>query len=132
MKALGNRMEICSYFELLLTKKYLQHNTIKKSQHGCVRWALREHLPHPCHDFACGGLQSISSVGLGRRIHQGGIFKGILTSRMQQSTQTLGFTVQNQFFTYAILGEIFFKTSQDAAKPNALCHPWKHQQGFHI
>ena len=30
---------------------------IEKSQHGCVRWALREHLTPPCCDFACGGLQ---------------------------------------------------------------------------
>ena len=29
----------------------------KKSQHGCVRWALREHLTPPCYDFACGGLE---------------------------------------------------------------------------
>jgi hypothetical protein len=29
----------------------------KKSQHGCVRWALREHLTTPCCDFACGGLE---------------------------------------------------------------------------
>ena len=28
----------------------------KKSQHGCVRWALREHLTPPCYDFACAGL----------------------------------------------------------------------------
>ena len=28
----------------------------QKSQHGCVRWALCEHLTSPCHDFACGGL----------------------------------------------------------------------------
>ena len=27
----------------------------KKSQHGCVSWALCEHLTSPCHDFACGG-----------------------------------------------------------------------------
>ena len=29
----------------------------KKSQHGCVKWALREHLTPPCSDFACGGLE---------------------------------------------------------------------------
>ena len=29
---------------------------LNKSQHGCVRWALCEHLTSPCHDFACGGL----------------------------------------------------------------------------
>ena len=29
----------------------------KKSQHGCVRWALREHLTPPCYDFACAGLE---------------------------------------------------------------------------
>jgi hypothetical protein len=29
----------------------------KKSQHGCVRWALREHLTPLCSDFACGGLE---------------------------------------------------------------------------
>ena len=29
----------------------------KKSQHGCVRWALREHLTPPCSDLACGGLE---------------------------------------------------------------------------
>ena len=29
----------------------------KKSQDGCVRWALREHLTPPCCDFACGGLE---------------------------------------------------------------------------
>ena len=29
----------------------------KKSQHGCVRWALCEHLTSPCHDLACGGLR---------------------------------------------------------------------------
>ena len=28
---------------------------VKKSQHGCIRLALREHLTSPCHDFACGG-----------------------------------------------------------------------------
>ena len=27
---------------------------IKKSQHGCIRWALRKHLTSPCHNFACG------------------------------------------------------------------------------
>ena len=26
---------------------------------GFVRWALCEHLPPPCHDFACGGLKMI-------------------------------------------------------------------------
>ena len=30
----------------------------EKSQHGCVRWALCEHLLPPCHDFACGGLRN--------------------------------------------------------------------------
>jgi hypothetical protein len=30
---------------------------LKKSQHGCVRWALREHLTPPCYDFACAGLE---------------------------------------------------------------------------
>ena len=29
----------------------------EKSQHGCVRWALCEHLTSPCHDLACGGLR---------------------------------------------------------------------------
>ena len=29
----------------------------KKSQHGCVRRALREHLTQPCCDFTCGGLE---------------------------------------------------------------------------
>ena len=37
---------------------YNQNQDIyKKSQHGCVRWALREHLTPPCCDFACGGLE---------------------------------------------------------------------------
>ena len=31
---------------------------IKKSQHGCIRWVLREHLSPPCSDFACGGLEN--------------------------------------------------------------------------
>ena len=35
-------------------EKYLKIK--EKSQHGCVRWALREHLSPPCYDFACGGL----------------------------------------------------------------------------
>ena len=26
-------------------------------RHGCVRWALREHLTPPCSDFASGGLE---------------------------------------------------------------------------
>ena len=31
---------------------------LKKSQHGCVRWALSEHITTPpCHDLACGGLE---------------------------------------------------------------------------
>ena len=34
----------------------MQDPVDKKSQHGCVRWALREHLTPPCYDFACGGL----------------------------------------------------------------------------
>ena len=29
----------------------------EKSQHGCVRWALREHITPPCSDFACGRLE---------------------------------------------------------------------------
>ena len=29
----------------------------EKSQHGCIRWALCEHLTPPCSDFACGGLE---------------------------------------------------------------------------
>ena len=29
---------------------------IKKSQHGCGRWAPQPHLTPPCSDFACGGL----------------------------------------------------------------------------
>ena len=32
-------------------------NQSKKSQHGCVRWALCEHRTSPCHDFACGKLR---------------------------------------------------------------------------
>ena len=31
-------------------------NAKQKSQHGSVRWALREHLTPPCSDLACGGL----------------------------------------------------------------------------
>ena len=38
----------------------------KKSQHGCVRWALREHLTPPCYDFACGGLQDSHNTNDGR------------------------------------------------------------------
>ena len=30
----------------------------KKSQHGCGRWALREHLTPPSYDFACCGLEN--------------------------------------------------------------------------
>ena len=33
-------------------------HSYKKSQHGCVRWALCEHLTSPCHDFAYGGLRN--------------------------------------------------------------------------
>ena len=29
----------------------------EKSQHGCIRWALCEHIIPPCGDFACGGLK---------------------------------------------------------------------------
>ena len=29
----------------------------KKSQHGWVKWALREHFTLPCCDFASGGLE---------------------------------------------------------------------------
>ena len=29
----------------------------KKSQHGCIRWALHEHITPPCGDLACGGLK---------------------------------------------------------------------------
>jgi hypothetical protein len=31
----------------------------KKSQHGCIRWALCEQLTPPCHDFACGRLEEL-------------------------------------------------------------------------
>lgn len=44
-----------------LTKDEIKKKTVaitKKSQHGCVRWALCEHLPPPCSDFACGGLEN--------------------------------------------------------------------------
>ena len=30
---------------------------IEKSQHGCVRWTLCEHLTSPYHDFTCSGLR---------------------------------------------------------------------------
>ena len=30
----------------------------KKSQHGCLRGALREHPTPPCYDFTCGGLKN--------------------------------------------------------------------------
>ena len=35
----------------------LMSKLVKKSQLGCVRWALCEHLTSPCHDFACGSLR---------------------------------------------------------------------------
>ena len=35
-----------------------------KSQHGCVRWALREHLTPPCSDFACGGLEDYHQTNI--------------------------------------------------------------------
>ena len=30
---------------------------VKKSQHGCGRWAPQPNLTPPCSDFACGGLK---------------------------------------------------------------------------
>jgi hypothetical protein len=38
--------------------------TLKKSQHGCVRWALREHLTPPCSDFPCGGLEDCHQTNI--------------------------------------------------------------------
>ena len=29
-----------------------------KSQHGCVRWVVREHLTPLCHDFACNNVSA--------------------------------------------------------------------------
>ena len=46
------------YFVLFLLA--MQNNcnlNKKKSQHGCVRWPLCEHLTSPCHGFICGGLR---------------------------------------------------------------------------
>ena len=31
----------------------------KNSKHCCIRWALRDHLTSPCHDFASGGLKRV-------------------------------------------------------------------------
>ena len=36
----------------------------EKSQHGCVRWALREHLTPQCCDFACGRLEDRYKIRL--------------------------------------------------------------------
>ena len=38
-------------------QRFTARDNTKTSQHGCVRWALREHLTPPCCDFACGGLE---------------------------------------------------------------------------
>ena len=40
----------------------------EKSQHGCVRWALREHLTPPCSDFASGGLEDYHHINKKNRI----------------------------------------------------------------
>ena len=32
---------------------------MKKSQYGCIRWALCEPLTPPCDDFSCGNLKDI-------------------------------------------------------------------------
>ena len=48
---------------------------LQTSQHGCVRWALFEHLSPPCYDFACGKLRieklnvRQASIGLNIRSH---------------------------------------------------------------
>ena len=42
--------------------------TNKKSQHGCVRWALREHLTPPCSEFACGGLEDQNHINKKNRM----------------------------------------------------------------
>ena len=47
------------YLQIVLQETYCRYNYLlqKKSQHGCVRWALREHLTPPCYDLAWGGLE---------------------------------------------------------------------------
>ena len=50
--------EICCGVQLYkFGRNWFSKPARKKSQHGCVRWALCEHLTSPCHDFACGGLR---------------------------------------------------------------------------
>ena len=40
--------------------------SITKSQHGCVRWALRKHITPPCCDFACGGLENCHQIDINK------------------------------------------------------------------
>ena len=48
----------CWHFNINVIKNNNTVKGVEKSQHGCVRWALCEHLTSPCHDFACGGLRN--------------------------------------------------------------------------
>ena len=43
---------------LVMSGSAPNHQRIKKSQNGCVRWALCEHLTSPCHDCPFGDQQS--------------------------------------------------------------------------
>ena len=50
------KVALCESYKHLVKISPASH-VYKKSQHSCVRWALREHLTPPCSDFACVGLR---------------------------------------------------------------------------
>ena len=62
------------YLQIVLQETYCRYNYLlqKKSQHGCVRWALREHLIPPCYDFDCGGHHTNDMVGQVNSAHADG------------------------------------------------------------
>ena len=61
------------------------HHTIKKSQHGCGRWAPQPNLTPPCSDFACGGLRDSEQGG---RTNARTKYKGFFRKLGQTHTHT--------------------------------------------
>jgi hypothetical protein len=47
-KVFGFKFEKCETFKRKIV--------VRKSKHGCVKWALLEHLSPPCYDFSGGVL----------------------------------------------------------------------------
>ena len=73
-----------SYVQLAKIKK------IKKSQHGCGRWAPQPHLTPPCSDFACSGLKDIWFKLKTTRTNRGGRTKS--TNKKCDMTSCTGHT----------------------------------------